>query len=1168
LKNIIKLIFLLLLTVTFGFSKGEVSRIFAHKEAATSTIYTANGHQHKWGGGDNLVIDAFEYNGKKYNYVSDAPLIKIRRVDNANASGEPCGLFAEKFNGSNYHLAASFPNNNGNCDMAKVMGGRTINVGALDLFRNVGYTAKNIERVDFISPQGITAPTQINHLSKSGHVVTEKQGNNYLQIAAILSIDANNNPTSFGPLVMIHKHYDSTTEVRYGLTNIYLPDNSSIYNQDLGFYVDNTSVNQGKPWWIQTSSEPLGMAFVTLEDLGVSAGQTYYGFAYFGRDVTTQNHTLTDVSTFPKDTGGDTADPYGGVASYFVDEELLYDFGDAPNSYPHVSHKISPNLYLGDNAPDSENNQQSSLDASGDGADDNDSVLTLPTLSLNAKTYSVEAKVFNNSGQEAYITAWIDFNKNGKFEFNEALNTNNLSVPSSSAPQTVNLVWDDTFSPNQFANLTAGTTIMRIRLSTSRVLRCDSEQYSDGGSYANNYFISPNGEVEDYAIDIAPSIQGTRGSFNIQRSNALLNTNDFNLYTQIVGRDFNYHVVFYEEDFSVEKELSNVPVKIDLVNADTREVLHTNYAYFSPTLPSTRVPMLENHDLDTLPATKEALFLITYATNSDGTVKQEPCTSPTAKACFETLMSIADGNKTTEAKDTFAIRPERFYVSLKDQTVERVNSDYPTPTINLASGYEYNLTIMATEHNKQTPSKGYHSSFTEQFDFNMSGLTSCRNTSAIEENITFTDGLHNNISFIHDEAGQYSLTLQKDSNWTTIDQSSHDCIANSSQTSVDGNSKSGCDIALAITPIKLNFYPHHFDVDLTMQNLPNSTHDDFIYMSELNSSYHEVAIGFDGKITAKNEQNGTTENFTASCMATNLLLDLNASSISVEGNNTQIRTVAGTDINFTRYVQFNQETPNVTDELNENLTRISNTLTINRDKFLNENNGTLTLDMRYNLNKHPSEPINPVEVTFREMNVADINTQLVAHSIENHLAKGEETFVNNRKNFYFAIVVSDLDNYPEINMNVSPLVRTPLNVDIYCKTALINYCEDRGILSNTNLSSSTREQNGWYLSSKHNGDLDGNVTSLVANPPIVNISPAPPIALPNGENGLVSKTFIDCSSPSSTITIGTSPVLAFSPSQYVVNCTDTDPSQWTGIGKAGNVLSIKPKVNDAKKMDW
>ena len=320
------LLIILIFTIS-AFSKGEVSKIFAHKEKASTFTYTSyDGKQYKWGNGDNLIIDGFEYNGHRYNYVSNSSIVKVRRVDNINSSGNPCELFAEKYEGQ-YYLAPTFPDDsNGSCDMAKVMAGRIINVGALDLFRNVGTTAKNIERVDFISPNGIIAPSNNSDLDSAGHVVTEKSGNNYLQISAILSIDNNNNPTSYGPLVKIYKNSDDQSNIRYGITTIYLPDDTNISSQNLGFYIDNkkTPSMQGKPKYLSSTNEPLGMAFITLKDLGINAGQKYYGFSYFGRDVTTTNSTLTDVTTYPKNTGGDTADPYGGVASYFVDKELGY----------------------------------------------------------------------------------------------------------------------------------------------------------------------------------------------------------------------------------------------------------------------------------------------------------------------------------------------------------------------------------------------------------------------------------------------------------------------------------------------------------------------------------------------------------------------------------------------------------------------------------------------------------------------------------------------------------------------------------------------------------------------------------------------------------------------------------------------------------------------------
>ncbi|HHC11408.1 MAG TPA: hypothetical protein ENK79_02095, partial [Campylobacterales bacterium] len=448
--NLIKLLLFVAIFFSLSFSKGEVDKIFAHKEVASSSTYTTDGHQYEWGHGENIVIDGFEYNGYRYSYVSESPIIKIRRSDNNNSSGEPCGLFAAKYNNDSnqYKLAPTFPKN---CDMAKVMGGRIINIGALDLFKNENDgddTPKNIERIDFISPNGIIAPSSTSDLDKAGHVVTEKSGNNEIKIAAILTLDNNGDPSSYGPIVTVHDENGdalANRKVNYGNTYIYLEDGSTIGLQQLGFYRNEKhSPQTPKPTHVGNSNEKLNMAFVSLQDLGVNAGQKYYGFSYFGSDVDDATD-LVDYTSFPKNTPWgslghtDTADPYGGVASYFVKEEILYDFGDAPNSYPHVSHKISNNLYLGEHKPDSEDDQQSSNDATGDGDDDNDGVINLPILTVGDTSFTVPVKVFNNTGSDAYITAWIDFNRNGKFEFNEALNVNDLSIPSSNASQTVNV---------------------------------------------------------------------------------------------------------------------------------------------------------------------------------------------------------------------------------------------------------------------------------------------------------------------------------------------------------------------------------------------------------------------------------------------------------------------------------------------------------------------------------------------------------------------------------------------------------------------------------------------------------------------------------------------------------------------------------------------------------
>ena len=406
---LIKIILFISLVVSFAFSKGEVSKIYAHNEDAETLTYDIDSTTYQWGKGKNLVIDGFEYNGHQYDYISDAPIIKIQRVDNDQASGEPCGLFAEKHNSQNNQLTATFQEKDGNCDMAKIMGGRVINVGALDLFKNVSNnydTAKNIERVDFISPDGITAPPMTADLSKAGHVVTEKSGNNELRIAAILSIDADNNPTSYGTLVPVLPNWSSSSSVRYGLTTIYLPNDQSITNQSLAFYTNSKTGTQGYPWYLGSSSESLGMAFVTLEDLGITAGQKYYGFSYFGRDVTS-SMDLTTPSSFPLSTSGDTADPYGGVASYFVDADII-----------NISIETDANITEGDSGT-KKLNFTISLDQPAPAVGITVEVQSKDNTALKGEDYSEQNNSISFAEGETNTTIYYLINGDSKVEDNE-----------------------------------------------------------------------------------------------------------------------------------------------------------------------------------------------------------------------------------------------------------------------------------------------------------------------------------------------------------------------------------------------------------------------------------------------------------------------------------------------------------------------------------------------------------------------------------------------------------------------------------------------------------------------------------------------------------------------------------------------------------------------------
>ena len=312
--------------------KGEVTVINTHTENTDSTSYTANNGNYEWQG-ENLIIDSFEYNNTTYEYTVMADKAVIRRAGNAVSTGERCALFAEASSSGSKTLIPSYPRlgETDNCDMAAVMGGNVINRGVLDLFHNDASgtdSGKNVERVDFIFSGGITTPIDPAELTQTGVVVTEKSGNNDILIAAILSLDANGDPASYGPAVRVyHNGAGNATKYAYGMTNIRYP---------ITFLANERHPPQNYPYKVGNSTETLGMVFVDMEALDLSPGQVWYGFSYFSPDIgnnspnakgqITLNEDPVDYQSFPQDTDqsieyGD-ADAYGGVGGYFVKSTL------------------------------------------------------------------------------------------------------------------------------------------------------------------------------------------------------------------------------------------------------------------------------------------------------------------------------------------------------------------------------------------------------------------------------------------------------------------------------------------------------------------------------------------------------------------------------------------------------------------------------------------------------------------------------------------------------------------------------------------------------------------------------------------------------------------------------------------------------------------------------
>lgn len=280
-------------------AKGAVSEALTSSTPAASVSYLQDGTLYSWGAEQNIILDGFIYQNQAFVYDAlAAERVEIQRVDNENASGTRCNLFAETVN-SQFVYAPSYPGNSaeGFCDVRKMISDNIVNVDPLDVFANAGSRPEsnnNIERVDFVTKNGISTGLSPAQLTVSGVAIVEKAGNNGVKVAAITSLDGNGLPNSYGALIRVAGSSDDDDNlIRFGITEIHLP---------FHYLTNSNGEIPGNVVYRSGASETMGIAFISQQDLGLATGQTYYGFSIFATDVDDAIHQLTDPASFPRDT--------------------------------------------------------------------------------------------------------------------------------------------------------------------------------------------------------------------------------------------------------------------------------------------------------------------------------------------------------------------------------------------------------------------------------------------------------------------------------------------------------------------------------------------------------------------------------------------------------------------------------------------------------------------------------------------------------------------------------------------------------------------------------------------------------------------------------------------------------------------------------------------------
>ncbi len=310
-----------------------------------------------------------------------------------------------------------------------------------------------------------------------------------------IEFDANNYPNGFSQ-VYAQPVYDGSSRTHdwadFGISNGILYDfDGGVANsptaQNANFFVQNLltgSVNA----YIPATSPLLFAPRQTAVDWQGNiynvgplqlTGSTQGEISLFnGTDNISNHQIITFSGSTPTGSWGDAAEAF----------RPFCDFGDAPASYEGADpiwglavHERNNNLYLG-NGLDIEWLKKGTtvVEDTDDGLDAHG----VPIFVSSSSSYQCRVQVYNNTGANATLIGWLDFNNDGIFTANEG---RAITVPPSASSQDLWLEWTGITAENLPDN---STTYLRLRIAPTAAGMTTSHPtgYFDGG------------EVEDYSV--------------------------------------------------------------------------------------------------------------------------------------------------------------------------------------------------------------------------------------------------------------------------------------------------------------------------------------------------------------------------------------------------------------------------------------------------------------------------------------------------------------------------------------------------------------------------------------------------------------------------------------------------------------------------------------------
>lgn len=574
------------------------------------------------------------------------------------------------------------------------------------------------------------------------------------------------------------------------------------------------------------------------------------------------------------------------------------------------------------------------------------------------------------------------------------------------------------------------------------------------------------------------------------------------------------------------------------------------------------------------------------------------------------------------SRDNFSIRPVSYRMDLSDQNQSNlaqkkfITQNDNVTRWNLAAGYTYDLDVNATRPGIDGGVPGYTTSFalpggsgrehfaTLAWDGSPNGGM-CQDTSDTNLTLHFDDGIlwstdHN---MTLSNVGNYRLKII-DRFWTRYDHDltlmhhhrskiingsqtdvrnyfyqGSDCIPNSSIISTSSTQYTngslsrgnGCDINSThnspnYTDLYLRSQPYKFDLN-SVNFITN--HNSWLYMGDLSDSI-AMAVRMEGNVTARGADGTRLSNYTNSCAANDLDLwvegNMTAESLTPDENISagKSSTADGMDLQEVLVDRDNSISPYTVDT--------DNNLTLEKNNFLSgDRNGTAHLDIYLNFDKNYTQPVNPVNVYFKNLKASSSNSWSYTDLSDHYVPEGNRTVDQNRT-FYYAKVAPTIGTDGRQIFTPQTSTSTAIRVDVFCQNSVAVTC---GVPVEM---SATPEEGNWYRMVGHNSSSgDGNISSITTVTPGVTINPSANILMDNnGSSGTITIAY-PLSQPRPI-----HPVFLVTPDYWLRY--DPVPShngiprftlhflnsglKWKGSGQTGHVIETEPSTKPSKRLNW